>query len=291
MKKLTLFFLLIVCFIKVNSQPCTSVKELNRKRHKIEGSTYGHPYTTFDRHNGLTFQETIENIRNIINNEKSQDGPIYTAYKRVYEYAESSKPTDDGIGSKSNNKYTGFSSLAVWAKCNAFVFLVGLDVNGHRIDSLDSLNLLSNPSYYTLRKKYRDNALDALKHDLKGDANNITLNELQHLDRSLILWLQTYDMLKAACELPDLTSKGIHPYAFGNSDANLYDCSPRNKLRRLTRELYMKSKGYFGIVEHKWGWKKNHGIAAASALLMAAQVLNDAGVETSYAYELKSIKI
>jgi hypothetical protein len=217
--------------------------------------------------------------------------PIYSAYKKVYEYAESTKPTDDGIGSKSNNKYTGFSSLAVWAKCNAFVFLVGLDVNGHRIDSLDSLNLLSNPSYYTLRKKYRDNALDALKHDLKGDANNITLNELQHLDRSLILWLQTYDMLKAACELPDLTSKGIHPYAFGNSDANLYDCSPRNKLRRLTRELYMKSKGYFGIVEHKWGWKKNHGIAAASALLMAAQVLNDAGVETSYAYELKSIKI
>ena len=63
MKKLTLFFMLIVCFIQANSQTCTTVKELNRKRHKIEGSTYGHPYTTFDRHNGLTFQETIKNIR------------------------------------------------------------------------------------------------------------------------------------------------------------------------------------------------------------------------------------
>ncbi len=293
MKAIFIIYLTFLVALLSNAQPCTKVKELNRKRHKIEGSTYGHPYTTFDRHNGLTFQETIENIRAKTKSEyhPTNPGPIYSAYKRVYEFAESSKPTDDGIGSKSNNKYTGFSSLAVWAKCNAFVFLVGLDVNGHRIDSLDSLNLLSNPSYYTLRKKYRDNALDALKHDLKGDANNITLNELQHLDRSLILWLQTYDMLKAACELPDLTSKGIHPYAFGNSDANLYDCSPRNKLRRLTRELYMKSKGYFGIVEHATGWKKNHGIAAASTLLMAAQVLNDAGVETSYAYELKSIKI
>ncbi|MFN4083641.1 MAG: hypothetical protein ACK4K9_08425 [Bacteroidia bacterium] len=260
MKKLTLFILTFLFLLKVNAQPCTKVEELNRKRHKVNNMTYGHPYTTFDRHNGLNFQQTIINVRQRILIEKQEDDkekqPVYTAYKLVYEYAESTKPNDDGIGPKTGGKYTGFSSLAVWAKCNAFVFLVGLDVNGHRIDSLDSLNLLSNPSYYTLRKKYRDNALDALKHDLKGDANNITLNELQHLDRSLILWLQTYDMLKAACELPDLTSKGIHPYAFCNSDANLYDCSPRNKLRRLTRELYMKSKGYFGIVEHKWGWKK-----------------------------------
>lgn len=30
------------------------------------------------------------------------------------------------------------------------------------------------------------------------------------------------------------------------------------------------------------GLEKNHGIAAASTLLMAAQVLNDAGVETDF---------
>ncbi|MFN4083639.1 MAG: hypothetical protein ACK4K9_08415 [Bacteroidia bacterium] len=128
-----IYFTSFVAFLSY-AQPCTKVKELNRKRHKIEGSTYGHPYTTFDRHNGLTFQETIENIRKRIIEEnalpQNSPKPIYTAYKKVYEYTESSKQTDDGIGSKSNNKYTGFSSLAVWAKCNAFVFLIGLNVNG-----------------------------------------------------------------------------------------------------------------------------------------------------------------
>ena len=33
------------------SQNCIDLKELLRKRHKISGMTYGHPYTTFDRLN------------------------------------------------------------------------------------------------------------------------------------------------------------------------------------------------------------------------------------------------
>jgi hypothetical protein len=37
----------------------------------------------------------------------------------------------------------------------------------------------------------------------------------------------------------------------------------------------------FGIVTHRYGWKQNHGIACAAALLISAQVLNDAGIETS----------
>ena len=48
-------------------------------------------------------------------------------------------------------------------------------------------------------------------------------------------------------------------------------------LRSQTRNLYKMSKGALGIVTHRYGWKQNHGIASASALLMAAQVLNDAG--------------
>ena len=57
------------------------------------------------------------------------------------------------------------------------------------------------------------------------------------------------------------------------------DCSPRNKLRQFARNLYLQSNS---IINSTSGWKKNHGIASASALLMAAQVLNDAGTETNY---------
>jgi hypothetical protein len=50
--------LLSLCLNFANAQICTDVEELFRKRHKISGMTYGHPYTMFDRHNGLTFDET-----------------------------------------------------------------------------------------------------------------------------------------------------------------------------------------------------------------------------------------
>jgi hypothetical protein len=113
------------------------------------------------------------------------------------------------------------------------------------------------------------------------------LKRIQYCSRSLILWLQTYDLLKAAYEIRDELNlikppKNRHPWEFGDADRNGLDCSQRNKLRKLTRDLYYYSKGFDGIVEHATGWKKNHGIAAASALLMSAQVLNDAGTETNY---------
>jgi hypothetical protein len=46
----------------VYSQHCTDVEELFRKRHKIANMTYGHPYTTFDRHNGISIDSIISNI-------------------------------------------------------------------------------------------------------------------------------------------------------------------------------------------------------------------------------------
>jgi len=119
MKNLAIFLFLITLKIAAFAQPCTKVEELNRKRHKIEGSTYGHPYTTFDRHNGRTFQQTIDIIRNRIINEKF-NGPIYSAYKLVYENASSTRPSDNGMSNE------GVSALAQWAKNNAFVFLIGL---------------------------------------------------------------------------------------------------------------------------------------------------------------------
>lgn len=63
-------FTLILSLIYFNTiaqiDECTGYEELYRGRHKISGMTYGHPYTTFDRHNGLTFVETLNRIRNKI---------------------------------------------------------------------------------------------------------------------------------------------------------------------------------------------------------------------------------
>jgi hypothetical protein len=61
-------FIIIIAFafsIKLNAQPCTDIEELFRKRHQVDGMTYGHPYTTFDRHNEnyIDLDYTLEKIK------------------------------------------------------------------------------------------------------------------------------------------------------------------------------------------------------------------------------------
>jgi hypothetical protein len=100
MKSFFIFMLLLNCHIIVVCQPCTKIDELNRKRHTIDGMTYGHPYTTFDRHNGKTFPETIETIRVQIKKEKALGNlvnrPVYSAYKLVYDHANGNLPPNAG---------------------------------------------------------------------------------------------------------------------------------------------------------------------------------------------------
>jgi hypothetical protein len=56
-----------------------------------------------------------------------------------------------------------------------------------------------------------------------------------------------------------------------------------SKLCQYTKDFYEAIGGgtfsWWGVVNHPSGWKKNHGLMAASTLLMASIVLNDAGVE------------
>ena len=51
--------LVFIQFNSVFAQNCIDLKELLRKRHKISEMTYGHPYTTFDRHNKNYKTKTI----------------------------------------------------------------------------------------------------------------------------------------------------------------------------------------------------------------------------------------
>ncbi len=141
-------FLLSILF-KANSQNCDAPDELFRKRHIIDGMTWGHPYTTFDRHNKLTLEQTIQNIREKIIQEKSKKGSIYKAYQIIYEDAKKQMPSDNGMPND------GLSYKAAWAKNNAFVFLIGLDGSGNFIDDTNPAN--RNPLLDMLAQRMQSN--------------------------------------------------------------------------------------------------------------------------------------
>jgi hypothetical protein len=296
MKTSKITFILVILALKAFGQNhCTTFDELFRKRHKIANMTYGHPYTTFDRHNKLSFEQTIQNIREkiISENISNNEGPVFRAYQAIYTSATNPMPTDNGMEGNES-----ISQLAIYAKNCAFVFLIGLDGNGNPLDA---------PNNTAARDAFKSKALNAFENldgVIDNEVSELTYlipvyglgvaaynqimretelySKMQGYTRSLITWLQAYDLLKAAFEVSELRNAGRNPWGFGDKDRNTGDCSPRNKLRKYTRDIYKFSEGFTGIVEHAAGWKKNHGIAAASALLMAAQVLNDAGVETNY---------
>ena len=117
--------------IIVIAQPCTNVEEFNRKKHRV-GGTYGHPYTMFDRYNGFSFVSTIKNIRITISKE-GQNNQVYLAYQQVFNNAVGAMPKDDGMMTADGN----VSNLALWAKNNAFVFLIGLDRDGKYMDTTE----------------------------------------------------------------------------------------------------------------------------------------------------------
>ena len=87
----------------------------------------------FDSHNGKTFLQTIINIRNRIYNEKDIAGQVYLAYQQVFNNAVGAMPKDDGMMTADGN----VSNLALWAKNNAFVFLIGLDRDGKYMDTTE----------------------------------------------------------------------------------------------------------------------------------------------------------
>lgn len=271
MKKILFISFLTLQITASFSQSCHDVKELLRKRHTISGMNYGHPYTMFDRHNGYALDSMISNIRLKF----KKDTIVRNAYQKIYTNATKPRPLDDG---KKNGD--GYSALAIWAKNNAFVFLIGLDSVGNLMDSTDT-------TYYK-RNTFRDRAKGAFNYLDGAIPSYIPLynsddHNMQHYSRSLIYWLQAYDLLKAAYEVSELRNAGRNPWGFGDADRNTDgDCGVRRRLRDYARNIYRRSEGIDGIVEHATGWKKNHGIACASSLLMAAQVLNDAGTETNF---------
>jgi hypothetical protein len=153
------YFLIIAAILilgTLKAQNCDAPDELFRKRHTIDGMIWGHPYTTFDRNNKATFEQTIQKIRNRIIDEKP-NGSIFKTYQTLYLNAAGPMPADNGMPND------GVSYKAAWAKNNAFVFLIGLDGSGNFIDDTNPAN----------RNLFKQHALDAFDNITgKIDANN-----------------------------------------------------------------------------------------------------------------------
>ncbi|MDP3929434.1 MAG: hypothetical protein Q8R57_10465, partial [Bacteroidota bacterium] len=228
-----------------------------------------------DRHNGISFDSTVKLIRKRILEEKPvgislYGGPVYSAYQLVYNNAVKTMPNDDGMMTEDGD----VSDLALWAKNNAFVFLIGLDGDGKFMDTTEYAGITS----FAKRNAFRDRAYHPYEYDatvnafhhLKGDMPG-KIKDLKIGSRSLMLWLTCYDLLKAAYALPELRDSLRNPFGFADADRNGLAFTPRNKLRKLTRDLYQESQGVRGVVTHHYGWKKNHGNAASAAILPFAQ--------------------
>jgi hypothetical protein len=247
--------------------------ELYRGRYQEADMTYGNPYTMFNRRKDnwslITDLNLIRN--NIINgvdiNDDVANNEYSIFYKDIYIY-------DTTTNEPNNCSYDKQCDHPVWVKNNALVYLIGLRYA--RINGKDTFMQLTeaDKEWFAWRAKEGLSNLNPRIISCYGgaDCGKVTPKAFD-----LIQYLQAYDMLKTGGYLP--------PF---DQDRSPNDCSPRNKLREFARNMYVESED---VINSFYGWKKNHGIICASALGMAAIVLNDAGVETSYAYELKSIKI
>ncbi len=169
MKKL---FTFIMCLFYFSSQAqideCTGFEELYRGRHKINGMTYSHPYTTFDRHNEISFDLTLTRIRSKIRNGNEGD-PVYDAYVKAYANAVSPIPNsddDNGLRKLIDGDFYD-SEIPFWGKNNAFVFLIGIDSSGNGyLDSLNDGNII--------RNGFRDRAIEAFEH-LSGGIDHMNV--------------------------------------------------------------------------------------------------------------------
>ncbi len=246
-------------------------KELFRKRVKEPGMRYGNPYTMFVRDENFNLNTTLEQIRLNLTSKLpptgSNDFPIYSypdLYKGIFKMAKGGEPAKCPELQEVED-----CMHPAWVKNNAIVYLIGLRYDTTALGK-DTL-ILMDPAEKDI---YFWRAHQGLR-DLNPNVNSCTwgsigeCGKVRNKAQQLIFYLQAYDLLKAGEGLPIF-----------DRDRNGGQCTARNKLRVFARNLYRQSNS---IINSTAGWKKNHGIICASALGMAAIVLNDAGTENSLA--------
>jgi len=255
-----LLFLLLVCF-SGKSQNCQGddkkwnfvPDELFRGRLQNYGK-YGNPYTMFIKEDNFSLELQLLGINQTIKNDEYS----FNLFFNLYNFALSNEPSICNNQAKDKINEDAYCMHAAWVKANAIIYLLGIKPIGPKV--IDTLPLSDKEDFAT-------RAFDGLtKMDAKFNLAFWNYERVRMQAQLLMQYLQAYDMLK--------TGGKIAAY---DGDRNLGPCSPRNKLRLYAKSLYENSDN---IINSRLGWKKNHGIICASALGMAAIVLNDAGTET-----------
>ncbi|NDC31067.1 MAG: hypothetical protein EBZ58_09075, partial [Bacteroidetes bacterium] len=266
MKRLLLILLSLTQLISVKAQ-CDFVNysdapdELFRKRVNEPGMRYGNPYTMFVKGDDFSLDKSLQIIRNnIIKGQPFDPDSIKNEYFRLFkdicDYANNPEPLKCSYNEECNHP--------VWVKNNAIVYLIGLrystDANGK--GQFDSMTPAGCDTFF--RRAHE--GLRNLNPNVVSCWGGSDCGKVHFKAGQLVQYLQAYDLLKAKGGIPK-----------NDGDRNGGSCTARNKLRQFARNLYVESDY---IINSSLGWKKNHGIMCASALGVAAIVLNDAGVET-----------
>jgi hypothetical protein len=217
-------------------------EELVRNRLTDDNQIYGHPYTMFNkRYPNFNLDSELINIRSEIKKESDLNtGPILIAYRAILDLADDPRPAD-----VTSDETADYSKLAVWAKYNAFVLLIGLNATGGKVD----------------RNEFVARVEDGFEHMDYEAADD--LGDVINFANSAICWIQAYDLYKTylISTNPDNLSSDF--------DRNRSDCGARDKMRMMAHILYKNGWGDiigWGPVNHPSGWKKNHGVIAASAM-------------------------
>lgn len=215
----------------------------------------------------------------------------FNYHSKAYEGILSSGATEQSPAGFPSDK---ISPAASAAKNAAFAYLIGMDIVTTNVEDMDD----------TKRNAYRDRAISMLKNlnpqvqtiigatpevvrALAGAALISPIftfyyglpiyygNLERHANRAaeLIMYLEAYDMLQTAVKL------GVLKHHDNPGTNFIYDISQsdleeiKDKLQLFTRNLILKADNLLG----PFSKKNNHSIRVASALGMAAVVLNDEG--------------
>lgn len=124
-------------FAQCNPGILKTPEELVKNRLMGDDQIYGHPYTMFNKRNpDFKIEVEVAYIRAQIQYEKSKNPkPVYDVYFKILTEANSPRPADANADATDD-----YSKLAVWAKYNAFVFVIGLDAQGNPMNTEPYLN-------------------------------------------------------------------------------------------------------------------------------------------------------
>lgn len=261
--------------------PSKGQKNANKGQYEENNSQKVHPYTIFIKtKEGFNILSDIDYIEREILLDTKQKG-LKSYYLSVFKSALSPFNPADTAQIGGHIKYTtwgikngvyqeyekdcrkGVSESSKMCKNAAFVYLIGVDSSGK------TLRRSTHPDTISYYNDFKTRAIQRLQYmNVKTVVNP---EYMQWRSKEIIHYLQAYDMLKTAEMLADQDVPG---YSFTQTEKEQLEVIKYN-LQRFARNIYQDADNLAGSLA--FYRSNNHTIMSASALGLAAIVLNDCG--------------